>query len=42
MIVIKILLRIIYYPIGWVADLLDYIAGSLQDIDEKIKTNKKK
>lgn len=37
MIIIQILLRIIYYPIGWVGDLFDFIAGSLQGIDDKIK-----
>ena len=35
--IIQIILRIIYYPIGWLGDLFDFIAGALQDIDEKIK-----
>ena len=37
MIIIQIILRIVYYPIGWLGDLFDLIAGSLQDIDDKIK-----
>lgn len=37
MIIIQIILRIIYYPIGWLGDLFDFIAGSLQDIDDRIK-----
>lgn len=37
MIIIQIILRIVYYPIGWLGDSFDFIAGSLQDIDDKIK-----
>jgi len=34
--IFKIILKIIYYPIGWAADLLDFIAGKIQDLEESI------
>jgi hypothetical protein len=35
--VIKIMLKCIYYPIGYVADLLDYIGGKIEALDYKIQ-----
>jgi len=32
----KIILKIIYYPIGYLGNLLDYIAGEMEEFDSKI------
>ena len=37
MIVLQYLLRIIYYPLGWIGDFFDFITGKLADIDDKIQ-----
>ena len=38
-IIISILLKFIYFPIGYTADALDFIAGRFEEFDEAIKNN---
>lgn len=35
--IFKIILKLIYYPIGYLGSLLDYVAGVMEDFDDNIK-----
>jgi hypothetical protein len=37
---IQYLLRLIYYPLGWIGDFFDFIAGKLADVDDNIQQKK--
>jgi hypothetical protein len=34
---IQYLLRLIYYPLGWIGEFFDFVGGKLEEVDDKIQ-----